>query len=358
MNTRLIRILALKDLKLFFRNGLFAMVTLLVLILLPAVYYLLPGEAEQFLTVGLYSPQNLPELVDQLSRRRIQVKPVESHQALLDQIEADELDAGISIDQAQHDALLAGQPSQIRLLLPAGAPREFIQSMMLLVRTAANEASYTFSGITYSLESEEEVLGPDRVGEPVAARDRLLPMFAIVLLLTETMGLAGLITEEVEQRTLRALRLTPASLSEIFTAKGIMSVGLAFIQTVLLVAITGGLSNQPLLVLLVLLLGALLVTGIGFLIASISRGYMSAIAYGTLALVLFGLPAFNLLFPGTASRWVSFIPTYYLVNALHLLMNFHAGLNEIALSLGMLAGMALAVLVLGVLALNRRLKWA
>jgi ABC-2 type transport system permease protein len=357
MNTKLVRILAQKDLKLFFRNGLFAVITVLVLILLPVIYYLLPAEAEQVLTIGLYSPQELHELEEQLTSRTIQVKRVNSHQGLLEQLDQDEVDAGLSIDQAQQDAFLAGQPAHIRLLLPAGAPREFAQSMTLLVRTAANEASYSFSGTTYSLEAEEEVLGPDRVGEPVAARDRLLPMFAIVLLLTETMGLAGLITEEVERRTLRALRLTPANLSEIFTAKGIMSVGLAFVQTVLLVAITGGFSNQPVLVLFVLLLGALLVTGTGFLIASIARGYLSSIAYGTLALLLFGLPAFNLMFPGTASRWAAYIPTYYLVDALHLLMNFGAGWNETAQSIGILAAVALAVLAIGILALSRRLKW-
>jgi ABC-2 type transport system permease protein len=358
MNAKTILILVKKDLRLFFRNNLFAVVTVLILVLMPALYYLLPGETGGSLTVGLYAPQIPRELVGQLERRNLHIETAASHTALVEGIQQDRLDAGLSLNETELDALLAGEPASIRLLIPAGAPSEFANSMTLLVRMAANEASYAFSGSQLNLTFEEEVLGPDRVGEPIAARDRLLPMFAIVLLLTETMGLAGLITEEVEQRTLHALRLTPASLSEIFTAKGIMSIGLAFVQTVLLVAVTGGLNHQPLLVILTLFLGALLITGIGFLIASVSRGYMSAIAFGTLALVVFGLPAFNLLFPGTASRWVSIIPTYYLVDVLHLLMNFNAGWSGVAHNLVILGGMALAAVALGALTLNWRLKWA
>jgi ABC-2 type transport system permease protein len=358
MNARNVLILARKDLKLFFRNPLFAVITAMILLLLPVTYYLLPAEAEQALTIGMYAPETPAALVEQLEQRRIRVQPAASHAALVEQIQADEVDAGISLSAADLTALKTGQPVQIRLLLPAGAPREFAASMSLLVRMAGNEASYALSGLRYTLEAEEEILGHDRVREPIAMRDRLLPMFAIVLLLTETMGLAGLITEEVERRTLRALRLTPATLSEIFTAKGIMSVGLAFLQTVLLVAVTGGLSTHPALVLLALLLGALLVTGVGFLIASIARGYLSAIGYGTLALLLLGLPAFNLLFPGTASRWVNYIPSYYLVDTLHLLMNFQAGWSSVALNLAILAAVSLAVLLIGKLALDRRLKWA
>jgi ABC-2 type transport system permease protein len=358
MNAKTLWILVKKDLRLFFRNNLFAVVTILILVLMPAIYYLLPGESEGSLTVGLYAPQIPHELVGQLERRNLHIETAASHAELVEGIHQERLDAGLSLDEAELNALLAGEPAIIRLLIPAGAPREFANSMTLLVRMAANEASYTFSGNQLNLTLEEEILGPDRVGEPIAPRDRLLPMFAILLLLTETMGLAGLITEEVEQHTLRALRLTPASLSEIFTAKGMMSVGLAFVQTVLLVAVTGGLNHQPLLVILTLFMGALLITGIGFLIASVSRGYMSAIAFGTLALVVCGLPAFNLLFPGTASRWVSIIPTYYLVDVLHLLMNFNASWSGIAQNLIILAGMALGAVALGTLTLNWRLKWA
>jgi ABC-2 type transport system permease protein len=358
MNTRTILILLQKDLKLFFRNPLFAVLTGLILILLPVTYYLLPAEAEQALTIGLYAPRKPQELVHQLEQRRLRVETVASHEALVEQIEDNALDAGVSLSQADLNALETGQPVQIRLMLPAGAPREFATSMTLLVSMAANEASYALSGVRYTLEADEEILGHDRVGEPIAVRDRLLPMFAIVLLLTETMGLAGLITEEVERRTLRALRLTPARAGEIFSAKGLMSVGLSFLQTVLLVAVTGGLSSQPVLVLLALLLGALLVTGVGFLIASVARGYLSAIGYGTLALLLLGLPAFNLLFPGTVSRWVSYIPSYYLVDTLHLLMNFQADWSAVRLNLSILLVLSLAVLLVGKLALDRRLKWA
>lgn len=357
MDLKTIQILVAKDLMLFFRNRLFFIIPLLSMVLFLAVYFLLPAEPEAGLTIGITAPQPPEALVTELQRRNIDVQMVASQEQLFEMIRGDAVGAGLVLSAADLETLAAGREIELALYLPASAPREFGQSLALFVKTAANDAAYNLSGQSLNLTFEEQVVGTDLVGAEISARDRLLPMFAVVLLMVEAMGLATLITEEVERRTLRALLLTPMRLVELFAAKGISGLGLAFVQVTILMAITGGLWRQPLLVLLALLLGALLVTGIGFLIAVISKNMMSVIAWGTLSLVVLGLPAFNLIFPGTVARWVNLLPTYYLVDILHRVINFQAGWGAVASSMLILLGLGLAALTLGTVLLRRKLQW-
>ena len=358
MDAQKIKLLVVKDLKLFFRNRLFAVVTLLSMLAFAAVYFLLPNNVEEGIRLGFYAPQLPLELVQRLEQRSLKVEPSASLDALEESLRQGDLEAGLALTQADLDALTAGQPVNISLLLPPGAPVEYGRSLTLLARMAGNEASYAYSGLTLNLESEGQVLGPDRTGEPVSPRDRLLPMLAVFLLMTETMGLAAIIVEEAEKRTLQALLMTPTRLGEILASKGLMSVGLAFLQVVLLVGVTGGLSLNPLLVITTLFLGALLVTGTGFLIGAAARSQMAVMAWGILAMIVFAIPAVNLMFPGTASRWSHWLPSHYLVDSMHLAMNFGAGWSALWTDLAILLGLGLAALALGVLALQRRFQWA
>jgi ABC-2 type transport system permease protein len=357
MNAKTIQILVAKDLMLFFRNRLFLIIPLLSMVLFLAVYFLLPAEPEAGLTIGITAPQPPEALMMELQRRNIDVQMVATQEQLFEMIRSDAVGAGLVLSAADLETLAAGREIDLSLYLPASAPREFGQSLALFVKTAANDAAFNLSGQALNLTFDEQVVGADLVSGDIATRDRLLPMFAVVLLMVEAMGLATLITEEVERRTLRALLMTPMRLVELFAAKGISGVGLAFVQVTLLMAITGGLWRQPLLVLVALLLGALLVTGVGFLIAVISKNMMSVIAWGTLSLIVLGLPAFNLIFPGTVARWVNLLPTYYLVDVLHRVINFQAGWAAVAPSLLALLAMGLAALGLGTALLRRKLQW-
>jgi ABC-2 type transport system permease protein len=357
MNAKTIQILVAKDMMLFFRNRLFMLIPLLTMVLFLAVYFLLPSAPEAGLTIGIHAPQAPEALIAELARRSIDVAMVASPEDLFAQIRSDDLGAGLVLSAADLEALAAGREIELSLYLPASAPREFGQSLALFVKMAANDAAYNLTGQSLNLAFEERVLGADLIGGEIATRDRLLPMFAIVLLIVEAMGLAALITEEVERRTLRALLLTPMNLAEMLAAKGLGGVGLAFAQAAILMAITGGLWRQPLLILLAMLLGALLVTGVGFLIAVVSKNMMSVVAWGSLSLLLLGLPAFNLIFPGTVARWVNLLPTYYLVDILHRVINFQAGWAAVWQSLAVLLGFGLAALTLGTLLLRRKYQW-
>jgi ABC-2 type transport system permease protein len=111
-----------------------------------------------------------------------------------------------------------------------------------------------------------------------------------------------------------------------------------------------------LLILTVLLLGALLVTGMGFLIAAVSKDLMSVIGWGTLAIILLGIPSVSIMFPGTISGWIRVIPSYYLVDTLHRVINFNAGWQDMTANLLVLFVSGVTMLVLGTAVLGRKLS--
>ena len=113
--------------------------------------------------------------------------------------------------------------------------------------------------------------------------------------------------------------------------------------------------RQPLLILLTpLLIGSVMVTGLAFLIASVARDFMSVVGWGILAIVLLAIPGLSVLLPGLVSGWIRLLPSHYLVDTVHRVVNFGAGWAEVGSSLALLAASAAVFVGLGMVTLRRR----
>jgi ABC-2 type transport system permease protein len=104
-----------------------------------------------------------------------------------------------------------------------------------------------------------------------------------------------------------------------------------------------------------LLLGAVLATGIGFLLASLSKDLNSIMAWGIPILIILTIPALGIMIPGFISDWVKLIPSYYFVTAVDQAANFGAGWSDIWQYLAILVILDVAFIWLGIIALRRRL---
>jgi ABC-2 type transport system permease protein len=206
------------------------------------------------------------------------------------------------------------------------------------------------------IETTEIILGPDMAGEQIPPRQKMLPLLTVFILGMEILGLASLISEEVEAGTLKALLVTPVRVDGLFLAKGTFGITFAFIQTALLMGVTGGLNQKPMLILTVLLLGSALVTGISFLIASFGRDMLSVMGWGMLAIILLAIPTFSILIPGMANNWIKIIPSYYLADTTYRTLNFGAGWADVGLNLAVLLASALGFMGLGVVVLRRKFR--
>ncbi len=342
--------LVAKDINLYFRDRFYAFVTVLAIAFFIAAYFLLPRTVNETLTFGIYAPTMPPRLAEVLADEGVVLQDWPSEDALRAAVTAGDVQAGIVLPPDMAGQIMAGNKPLVRLYLASELPAEFREMYQMLVR----ELAFLVGGRPLDIETQEEVLGPDLAGQPLAPRQRMLPLLATFVLLMETLGLASLISSEVEAGTLRALLVTPVRVPDLFLSKGIVGVGLAFGQAALLMAITGGLRHQPLIILVALLLGSAMVTGLAFLVASVARDFMSVIGYGMVALIALAIPGIAVALPGFISGWVRILPSYYLVDAVHRTVNFSAGWGDVGLNLVALAGFAVLFVALGIAALRRR----
>jgi hypothetical protein len=351
MNPRIVWALASKDLSLFLRNRFYALVTALGLVTYVVIYVVMPSAVDETIAMGVHSPGS-PSAIEALSGDGLEIETVESEEALTEAVLDGRYEAGVALTEDFWHGSSSGQGPQVTLYFLAEAPDELKGAVEFLM----SELAHQMAGQPLTVETSVEILGPDTSGQAIPMRDRMIPLFALALVLFETLGLATLISEEVETGTAQALLVTPARARDLFVSKGFIGVGLAFGQAVLFLAVVGGLSTQPAITLVALLLGGVLVTGVGFLIASVARDMMSVMSWGMVALIVFIVPAFTILFPGTISEWIKVVPTYYLADALHQAASFGAGWSDVWPNMLILLGFDVAVVWGGIWALRRRLQ--
>jgi ABC-2 type transport system permease protein len=350
MNGRLVLTLARKDILLYFRDRFFALITLLGLVFYAIIYFLMPATVDETLKMGIVAPQFPQEALTALNEGGVTLIATESDAALRRAILDGDFLAGASFPNDASAELMNGSQVPVVIYFSADLPSDVRPAYVLLLQ----EMAYNLTGRQLRVTPQEEVLGTDMAGRQVPERDRMLPLFAVFVLMVETLGLASLISAEIEGRTLQALMVTPLGIGDLFAGKGITGVSLAFVQATALLLVTGGLQQRPLLVLLVLLAGSLLVTGTAFLLASVSRDMMSVMAWGILVILVFTIPAFDVLMPGAISDWIKLIPSYYLVDAVYRIVNVGAGWAAVATNLLVLFATAAAFLIIGAFALKEK----
>lgn len=79
-------------------------------------------------------------------------------------------------------------------------------------------------------------------------------------------------------------------------------------------ALVGGFSHQPLIILTTLIIGSTMVVGTGFLLASLTRDVTAVTGGDMLILILLAVPGFSTVIPGLLSDWTRVIPSFYLTD--------------------------------------------
>ena len=351
MNWRIIWALVSKDLSLFFRKKGILAITVLGLVFYLVIYFVMPNTVSETLKIGVYGP-GLPPILEQIPEEGLEITIVDSEEGLKNSVTEGEYIAGIALPEGFLSKLNSGVQPEIQLYFTPDAPEEIKTAM----RTLVNEMAYQLTGQSLNVEITQEVLGQDLLGTPVPPRDRMRPLIAVMIIFMEMLGLANLMTEEVEKRTAQALLVTPATVFDLFTAKSIAGIGLAFVQAILVMIIVGGMNINPILILVVLLLGAVLVTGLSFLVSAFARDFMSVLAWSVPFLVIMFVPALGVLLPGVITGWVKVIPSYYLVDTIHRVANYGSGWGDVWSSLLILLGYTLVIIAAGILVLRRKLQ--
>lgn len=349
MNWGRISALIQKDLSLYFRNPFISIITIIGIVFYIAIYFIMPSDVDETLEIGLYSPIEIPGFT-QVEAEGLTLISVESEQELQDRVMDSTYTAGILLENISLSDLSSDQFPAITLYMASDLPQYVKDSIEAILKEFAFQAA----GHPLPVIINEKIIGNDMAGMQVPPRDRIRPMLAISLIMFEIFGLANLIAEELETGTVRALLITRLSVKELFAGKGLFGIGLAFIQAVLFMAIVGGLSQQPLIILIALLLGSIMATGTGFVIGAVARDFMSVLAWGMIIFIILLIPSFGIMFPGTVSGWIEYIPSYYLVDMVHQVANFNAGWSDVWTHMLILLGFSAVLFWIGILGIRRR----
>jgi ABC-2 type transport system permease protein len=356
MNAQIIGTLFLKDLKLYFRNRYFAYVTIVGMIIYVALYTFMPATVDEKPTLAVYAP-GIPEIfISFLNNNDIQIAALETDEALQQSIIDNQYIVGIVLDPATVSAIMRGRQAAVTVYFASDTPPEISDAMRTVLRVVFNQLSYSLNGNPLPVTFNEQVIGPDMTGNQIPSRDRLLPLLAVMMLVLEMMGLGSLIADEVEKGTLNALLITPVTVPGLFIAKSLLGITLAFVQASTLMALTGNLASEPLLILSTLLLGALVVTGLAFLIASFSRDFLGVMSWSILIIILMMLPSYGVVFPGVINNWTRVIPSYYMVDTIHRVVNFGASWGAVWGNLLVLLAMGIFFMGAGMLVMERKLR--
>jgi len=373
-----------KDLVEYSRDRLWIFLTILVLVIVTTLFWVLPDEVDESLLLGV---SGLDDPVGNLGPaaaeeglvvvpfpsaddlRRVVAGEAEawqteegtvvyergSHEPVPPGSEQAGVAVGIAFPIGFLSAAAAGESTEVTVYVEGSVPVEIRTAMAGLVR----ELAFGAAGRPLPVEMPSQlfvVLGEDRAGNQESPREGLRPVFVFMVLMMELFAMAALIAKEIQERTVLAVLVTPARVSDVLAAKGIAGALSGLVQVVIVLAAINSLWPHPGLIITLLLLGSVMVAGTAMLAGSAGRDFMSTLFWGMLCMVPLLIPAMAALFPGTASAWIRVLPSYPLVQGLVDVQLRGAGWAETLPQLGLLAAWCAALFAAGWLVLRRKVR--
>ncbi len=367
----IVRAIVAKDLREFSRDRLWMVLTPLMLVFYVGLLWLLPSTVDESIKVGVYAPGLTGSFAQAFesdavaAEQGLEVVPFESPAALEaavvegTEVEVDgrrvAVDIGIAFPDDLAAALAGSEPATVTIFVDAAVPAEVQTAMDAFVR----EATYAMAGVGLPVTQPAQelvVVGEDRVGAQISPQERMTPLIAVMVLLVESMALAGLVAVEIQRRTAKAVVTSPASVGDLLSAKGLTGTVLAFSQAGLVLLLVGAFGNEPLLLALALLIGSIMTAGFGMLAGSAGRDFMTTIFISMVFIIPMAVPAVSALFPGAASAWVQVLPTYGFIETIVGVTAYGQGWSDSVGYLLMSTAWCVVIFAAGWFVLRRRVE--
>jgi len=189
--------------------------------------------------------------------------------------------------------------------------------------------------------------------------ERVLPLIVLMAVFLGGLFLpASSVIEEKEKRTLEAVVITPASVGDVFIAKGLMGIILSLLTGVVILVLNQAFGTEPALLVLVLALGATMAAEIGLLCGALMKDITTLFAiWKAGGIFLFG-PAIIHMFP-QIPQWIGrLFPTYYFLQPIIAISQGGAGWSNVAINVFILAGLDLLLIAVVTLALKKKRQFA
>lgn len=279
----------------------------------------------------------------------IEVTLIDSESRLKEMVEANDLDAGLVLQQGFDDAVRAGENPELQLFIGG---QSLASNRVVLAVTAAD----LVRGVAGSPAPIEVVVTTIGGGEAVPILSRLLPLLVLFAMVIAGLFVpAASLVEEKEKGTLSAVLVTPAEVSEVMAAKGGLGFVLAIGAGLVTLALNNALGANALALVLVLVLAALMSVEFGLMLGSWAKDANTLFTVIKGAGILLYAPVIFFIWPGLPQWIAQIFPTYYYLLPLFEIAVKGATLADVGAEVAI--GFAITALLLApVFALGRRME--
>ena len=350
MNLRRIFILLTKELRSSASNFLvvFAVVIPVVLSLLVNLVF---GEAFSGKPrLGFVDPGG-SQFVQQMSGlNHIKTKIYSDVDAMKADVEQGIIETGIVIPAGFDDILKQGAPGEITVFTWGETPFKD----RLIAETTMVKVIADIAGLENKVSIEIKQLGEANVTN---LADKMLPMFIMMTIMLGGVFVPAVsIIEEKQNRTLTALNVSPARLSEILISKALLGIVIGIATAVVSLILNQSFGNNPLLLIFVLLLGTMAASMLGILLGAVVKDMNVLLAVLKSGGLLLIAPGIIDLIP-KAPHWIAkLFPTYYILNPTMQVAERGADLMDISGDLIILMAITGIMLLVLVVVIERQKK--
>ncbi len=256
------------------------------------------------------------------SSEGIELTVLDDVEILKEKVEANELDAGFVLERNFDEMIQSKERPQLEFYISG----ESLASNRTVIFTTTIDFIRQIEDTDTLVEVETTMFG-----------DELLPMSQrlIPLILFMTLFVAGVfvpamsLVQERENQTLGAMLVTPVRMSEIIVAKILLGIILAIIMSFITLLLNNAMGNEPVALLIALLVSITMITEIGMIFAVLSKDVKTFYTIMKSSQIFLFAPTILYLWPDLP-KWISQIfPTYWMIEPLYKVGIQGAGLSDI-----------------------------
>ena len=278
----------------------------------------------------------------------INVTMLSDPEELKQQVQSHDFDAGLILQPGFDQALKGGEKPVMQFYISG----ESYAIDRLILSVTAIDLIRTVEGSSPPVEVELVSHGR---GEALPISMRLVPIIAMYAFIIAGLFVpASSLVEERERKTIQAVLVSPAKLSDLLAAKAVLGIVLTIIMTVVTLLLNGAFTHNQLDMIVVLIVAAIFWSMLGLVVGLLASNsqILFAIVKGSGALLF--APVIFYLFPDWPQWIAKMFPTFWAIDPVWQILANHATLADIILPLMVTAGMSI-VLIPIVAKLGRRM---
>jgi ABC-2 type transport system permease protein len=279
----------------------------------------------------------------------IQVSLLDSVDELKQQVEDNDLDAGLFLRKGFDEAVVTGR----RPLLEFWIGGKSLASTRIILAITTLDLIREVEGKAPPVHVEIRTLGGDSA---LPISHRLIPfmvLFSIIIsgMLVTSFGLV----QERENKTLDAILVTPVRFSDVLAAKAGIGLILAVFSAFLTLVLNGVLGSHPYLLLAGLFIAALMAAELGLIFGTAVSDINTLFTLIKTLNIIILAPVIFYIFPDWPQWIAKIFPTYWIINPIFEITIRNVGLKDVLFDF-IVALAIISVLILPIAGLGKRMK--